>query len=129
MVSQVRVAQFQATPVPITRVVIDLRSEAEYSIDETASGAIVSVGTDGAPLPAVTESVEVAAAGTIEIRRSTPQASTDPEPAQEVVSAIFDLPNEPVKAEVVDSPSAEERSPWVADSSQLIEQAEAVTVD
>jgi type IV pilus assembly protein PilQ len=128
MVSQVRVAQFQATPVPITRVVIDLRSEAEYSIDETASGAIVSVGTDGAPLPAVTESVEVAAAGTIEIRRSTPQASTDPEPAQEVVSAIFDLPNEPVKAEVVDSPSAEERSPWVADSSQLIEQAEAVTV-
>jgi type IV pilus assembly protein PilQ len=128
MVSQVRVAQFQATPVPITRVVIDLRSEAEYSIDETASGAIVSVGTDGAPLPAVTESVEVAAAGTIEIRRSTPQASTDPEPAQEVVSAIFDLPDEPVQAEVVDSPSAAERSPWVADSSQLIEQAEAVTV-
>jgi len=128
MVSQVRVAQFQATPVPITRVVIDLLRDADYSIDETASGAMVSVGTDGAPLPAITESVEMASAGTIEIRRSTPEASREPEPAQEVVSAIFDLPDEPVQAEVVNSPSTAERSPWVADSSQLIEQAEAVTV-
>ncbi len=45
-----------------------------------------------------------------------------------MVSSLFDLPDETVKAEVVDSSSATERSPWVADNSQLIEQAEAVTV-
>jgi type IV pilus assembly protein PilQ len=127
-VSQVRVAQFQATPVPVTRVVIDLRSKAEYSVDETDFGATISVGADGVPLPAHTESIEVASAGTIEITRSTPEVIEDPEPAQEMVSSLFDLPDEPVKAEVVDSPSEAERSPWVADSSQLIEQAEAVTV-
>ncbi len=128
LVSQVRVAQFQAAPVPVTRVVIDLRSEAEYSIDETNFGASVSVGASGAPLPTITESIEVAAAGTIEITRSTPEAIEEPEPAQEMVSTLFDLPDETVKAEVVDSPSTTERSPWVADNSQLIEQAEAVTV-
>jgi type IV pilus assembly protein PilQ len=128
LVSQVRVAQFQATPVPVTRVVIDLRSEAEYSIDETAFGASVSVGANGSSLPAVTKSMEVAAAGTIEIKRSTPEAIENPEPAQEVVSSLFDLPDETVRAEVADGPTATERSPWVADDSQLIEQAEAVTV-
>jgi type IV pilus assembly protein PilQ len=127
LVSQVRVAQFQSNPVPVTRVVVDLRSVADYSIDETASGATVRVGADGTSLPAITESIEVAAAGTIEISRSTPKAMEDPEPAQEVVSAMFDLPDETANAEVVESP-ATERSPWVADSSQLIEQAEAVTI-
>jgi type IV pilus assembly protein PilQ len=43
------------------------------------------------------------------------------------VSAIFDMPEETVSAESVDD-AASDRSPWVADSSQLIEQAEAVTV-
>ncbi len=128
LVSQVRVAQFQAMPVPVTRVVIDLRGEVDYSVSKTASGATVSVATDGRPLPAITETVEVASAGTIEISRSAPQVRDEPEPAQEVVSAIFDLPNEPVQAEVASAPATTERSPWVADNSQLIEQAEAVTV-
>jgi type IV pilus assembly protein PilQ len=127
LVSQVRVAQFQANPVPVTRVVVDLRSQAEYSIDETASGATIRVAADSASLPAVDESFEVAAAGTIEISRSMPDTQEEPEPAQEVVSAIFDLPDETANAETVDSPTTE-RSPWVADSSQLIEQASAVTV-
>jgi len=128
LVSQIRVAQFQAAPVPVTRVVIDLRSEAEYSIDETNLGASVRVGANGGPLPAITESIEVAAAGTIEITRSTPEAIEQPEPTQEMASSLFDLPQETVKAEVVDSPVTTERSPWVADNSQLIEQAEAVMV-
>jgi type IV pilus assembly protein PilQ len=127
LVSQVRVAQFQANPVPVTRVVVDLRDKAEYTINETTSGATVSVGTDVASLPAVTESIEVASSGTIEISRSAPDVMEDPEPAQEVASTIFDLPEETTNAEVVDSP-ATERSPWVADESQLIEQASAVTV-
>jgi type IV pilus assembly protein PilQ len=128
LVSQVRVAQFQAAPVPVTRVVIDLRGKAEYSIEETRFGATVSVGANGVPLPAITESMEVASAGTIEITRSRPEAIDDPEPAQEMVSSLFDLPDETVKAEVAASPIETKRSPWVADNSQLIEQAEAVTV-
>jgi type IV pilus assembly protein PilQ len=128
MVSQVRVAQFQAAPVPVTRVVIDLRGEADYVVDETTSGATISVGADVRSQPAVTESIEVASAGTIRVSRSNADSIAEPEPAQEVVSAIFDLPDEPAKAEVVDSPSTAERSPWVADNSQLIEQAEAVTI-
>jgi type IV pilus assembly protein PilQ len=127
LVSQIRVAQFQASPVPITRVVVDLRSQTDYSINETSSGATISVGTELASLPPVTDSIEVASAGSIEISRSTPDPIQDPEPAQEVVSTIFDLPEETVPTEAVDSPTAG-RSPWVADNSQLIEQAEAVTV-
>ncbi len=128
LVSQVRVAQFQATPVPVTRVVVDLRDDAEYAVDETDFGATVSVGTGGAVLPAVTERADIASAETIEISRSTPETVAEPEPAQEVVSAIFDPPEETAKTEFVGSPEPAERSPWVADSSQLIEQAEAVTV-
>ena len=130
LVSQVRVAQFQAAPVPVTRVVIDLRSKAEYSIDETDFGATVSIGADGVPLPAITESIEVASAGTIEITRSKPERIDDPEPAQEMASSLFDLPDETAEAEteVVASAVKTDRSPWVADSSQLIERAEAVTV-
>jgi hypothetical protein len=71
LVSQVRVAQFQATPVPITRVVVDLRSQADYTVNETSSGATVSVGNELASMPPVTDSIEVASAGTIEISRST----------------------------------------------------------
>jgi type IV pilus secretin PilQ/predicted competence protein len=127
LVSQVRVAQFQATPVPVTRVVVDLRGQAEYSVDANDSGATVSVGANGASLPAITDSIEVAAAGTIEISRSTPKTMAEPEPAQEVASAIFDLPDETADTKVVESPTTE-RSPWVADDSQLIEQAEAVTI-
>jgi len=128
LVSQVRVAQFQAQPEPVTRVVLDLREDADYRIDETTAGATVSVGTHGTQPPQITESAPVGDAGVIEISRSQPEAVPDPEPAQEVASTLFDLPNEPAPDEVVDQPAEDARSPWVADRSQLIEQAEAVTV-
>jgi type IV pilus assembly protein PilQ len=128
MVSQVRVAQFQATPVPVTRVVIDLRAEADYAVDETPSGATVSVGADARSQLARAESIQVSSAGTIEVSRPSADPIAEPEPAQDVASTIFDLPVEPAAPEVVASRATEERSPWVADSSQLIEQAEAVTV-
>ena len=129
LVSQVRVAQFQATPEPVTRVVVDLRGQADYSINETATGATVSVGADGSVPPPRTESVRVGQAGVIEMHRSHPESVSEPEPAEEVVSALFDLPDEapPVEARMEPAEQAE-RSPWVADDSQLIEQAEAVTV-
>ena len=129
LVSQVRVAQFQATPEPVTRVVVDLRDRADYSINETATGATVSVGADGGVPPPPTESVRVGQAGVIEMHRSQPEPASEPEPAEEVVSALFDLPDESPPAETMTVPAEQaERSPWVADDSQLIEQAEAVTV-
>jgi len=128
LVSQVRVAQFCTEPEPVTRVVLDLRGDADYRIDETAAGATVSVGADKDRLPQITESARVADAGVIEITRSQPEASREPEPAQEVVSALFDPPNEQSPEEVVDQQEESTRSPWVADRSQLIEQADAVTV-
>jgi type IV pilus secretin PilQ/predicted competence protein len=129
LVSQVRVAQFQATPEPVTRVVVDLRGQADYSINETATGAVISIGADGTVPPPRTESVRVGQAGVIEMHRSHPESVSDPEPAEEVVSALFDLPDEspPVEA-LTEREQRAERSPWVADDSQLIEQAEAVTV-
>jgi type IV pilus assembly protein PilQ len=128
LVRQLRVAQFQTTPVPITRVVVDLKSDASYSVDATGSGATVLVGTDGSALPPATESMTVAAAGTIEISRSHPKVDAAPEPVQPLDSALFDLPVEQAQADVVESPPPADRSPWVADRSQLIEQAVAATV-
>ena len=129
LVSQVRVAQFQATPEPVTRVVVDLRGRADYSINETATGAVISIGAEGTVPPPRTESVRVGQAGVIEMHRSPPEPASEPEPAEEVVSALFDLPDEspPVEA-MTERAQQAERSPWVADDSQLIEQAEAVTV-
>ena len=129
LVSQVRVAQFQATPEPVTRVVLDLRGRVEYRIRETANGATISVGADGAVPPVITESVQVGQTGIIEMHRSHPKSAPEPEPAEEVVSTLFDLPEESTSAEVAtDRARQADRSPWVADTSQLIEQADAITV-
>ncbi len=129
LVSQVRVAQFQATPEPVTRVVLDLRGRVDYRISETANGATISVGADGAVPPVITESVQVGQTGIIEMHRSHPKSAIEPEPAEEVVSTLFDLPEESTSAEVLTHRAQQaDRSPWVADTSQLIEQADAVTV-
>ncbi len=134
LVSQVRVAQFQATPEPITRVVIDLRSDADYQVNATADGAIISVGVDRQAALAVAnssarESVDVGQSGTIEITRSQPRTVAEPEPAQEVVSALFDMPEEPSKTDnATDRASESNRNPWVANDDQLIEKATAAKV-
>ncbi len=118
LVSQVRVAQFQAQPQPVTRIVLDLRAEAEYRVDSTELGAVVRVGTSVPPR---------AASGIIEISRGEPTA--EPEPAEQVASALFDLPVEqPPTDAAADRASAPGRSPWVADDKQLIESATAVQV-
>lgn len=134
LVSQVRVAQFQTVPEPITRVVVDLRSDADYQVDATADGAVVSVGVNREAASAaarthLTESVMAADSGTIEITRAQPRTASEPEPARDVVSAIFDLPEEPAKSDAAtDRTAASDRSPWVADNNQLIEQATAAKV-
>jgi type IV pilus secretin PilQ/predicted competence protein len=125
LVSQVRVAQFQAQPQPVTRIVLDLRAEAEYRVDSTELGAVVRVGTSVPPraASAVGSAQPAPGSGVIEISRS------EPEPAEQVASAIFDLPDEQPPADAAaDRASAPGRSPWVADDEQLIESAVAVQV-
>lgn len=129
LVSQVRVAQFQAQPQPVTRIVLDLRAEAEYRVDSTELGAVVRVGTSLPPRVASSAGGAQPAPGSgiIEISRAEPPA--EPEPAEQVASAIFDLPDEQPPADAAAyRASAPGRSPWVADDGQLIESATAVQV-
>ncbi|HSO23577.1 MAG TPA: type IV pilus secretin PilQ [Chondromyces sp.] len=129
LVSQVRVAQFQAQPQPVTRIVLDLRAEAEYRVDSTELGAVVRVGTSLPPraASAAGSTQPAGASGIIEISRSEPAA--EPEPAEQVASALFDLPDEqPPTDAAADRANAPGRSPWVADDKQLIESATAVQV-
>ena len=129
LVSQVRVAQFQAQPQPVTRIVLDLRAEAEYRVDSTELGAVVRVGTSLPPraASAAGSTQPAGASGIIEISRSEP--APEPEPAEQVASALFDLPDEqPPTDAAADRANAPGRSPWVADDKQLIESATAVQV-
>jgi type IV pilus secretin PilQ/predicted competence protein len=132
LVRQVRVAQNRTEPEPMTRVVIDLEREASYRVEKTEAGATIVVGSEDAPLPQV--AVQVAEAEpppTIEITRSHPQSADEPAPVQEVASSLFEVPEEPPRAATEARAHAEpapERSPWVADDSQLIEHAVAAQV-
>ena len=132
LVSQVRVAQFQATPNPVpTRVVIDLaRKPITPSMRplpvRSVSGrnrwrgsASGDHGVDARWRPRAPSRSPFDAS-----------AASEPEPAQEVVSALFDLPESSrSKAEVVDSPATTRSAAHgLRTDSQLIEQAEAVTV-
>jgi type IV pilus assembly protein PilQ len=151
LVRQVRVAQFQAVPEPITRLVVDLNGPAEFDVIETGSGATVSVGRveDGAVATAAYQPVEPvsvpAAEATVDVAEIRTQPSgevemigslaEDPVETDTVVeSDLFELPEEPAvdhgfrEPEVETSVPETPRSPWVADSSQLIEQAPAAQV-
>ena len=143
LVRQVRVAQHRTQPELVTRVVVDLRADAEYRIDESGGEVTITVGPKGGSFPAVASVPPVFAdqTGTIEIARAEPKVESEPEPAQVMASTLFDLPDEPTPAEqtvpaaaddvmsqqVVEAP-APERSPWVADNSQLIERAPVAEV-
>ncbi|MFV2073033.1 MAG: type IV pilus secretin PilQ [Thermoanaerobaculales bacterium] len=143
LVRQVRVAQHQTRPELVTRVVVDLRADAAYRIDESGGEVTITVGPKGGPLRAASSATRVFAdqAGTIQIARAEPKVRNEPEPVQAMASTLFDLPDEPKTTEQAvpepadDSTSrqavaatAPERSPWVADSTQLIEQAPAAAV-
>ncbi len=102
LVSQVRVAQFQATP----------------ETGDAGRGGSSRPGRLSAsvkPPPArpfrsarmarfhrrSRESVQVGQTGIIDMHRSHPESAPEPEPAEEVVSALFDLPEESTPAEEV----------------------------
>ena len=132
LVRQVRVAQNRTEPQPMTRVVVDLEQEAAFRVEETERGATILIGTEGAPLPQVTvQAAKAEPPPIIEITRSQPQVADEPEPTQEVASSLFDVPEKspPVaKGARAEAEPAPERSPWVADESQLIEHAVAAQV-
>jgi type IV pilus assembly protein PilQ len=126
LVSQVRVAQFAVEPQPVTRVVIDLRAEAGYRVESSATGAVVVVG--GGDATTTASAAPSGGPGVIEIARAE-QAPAEPEPAREIASAVFELPAEqPAADAAAERPVEPARSPWVADEKQLIESATAVQV-
>lgn len=130
LVSQVRVAQFRAAPDPVTRVVVDLKSPAGFEFEVTDGGAVLSVAAGNGPRVAIAE-----ASGSIELARSQ-EAGPTAEDSGAVPAALFELPEEPpqvaqaapavVAEESANPPAA--RSPFVADSKQLIERAPAAQV-
>ena len=126
LVSQVRVAQFQTTPEPITRVVVDLKSPAAFEFNVTDSGAVLAVAASAEERAVVAE-----ASGTIEIQHGAAAAAE----SGAVSSALFEMPAEPQPAVAAAAVVAEQapptpaaRSPFVADSKQLIERAPAAQV-
>ena len=156
-VRQVRVAQNRGFPDPVTRIVIDLNGEARYVFSQTADGAMVRVTDADAPLvesdlPVITPSEIVTETEYVVARNefepvTSPQIEEQVEPEPEVgetavSSALFDLPDtgENIVAEEFSQPSptegvwaaeeesVAERSPFVADSSQMIEYASAAQV-
>lgn len=156
-VRQVRVAQNRTVPEPVTRIVIDLEGEVRYAFNETADGAVIRVTDADAPLiepqqevitqnKIVTEPRYVVVRNEIEPAAS-PSSVTQTAPEESaaevaVSSTLFDLPDsaESQGAEswtqttstesewVAEEESTPERSPFVADSSQMIEHAAAAQV-
>jgi type IV pilus assembly protein PilQ len=138
LVRRVRVAQFRAIPVPITRVVIDLDGPVSYDLSGTSTGAVITLGDSDAPIMIMGDGFSSAtgAGGAISIVPANTTTGQQ-DAAVDVPSAMFDVPTaatpvsaaleEPVQSvtTVVEQP---DRSPFVADPSQLIERAQASQV-
>jgi type IV pilus assembly protein PilQ len=129
-VRQVRVAQNQATPVPITRLVVDLKTPVSYTIHQSANGAMVEIGDSDTPITVTGDGFSGTGdeSGNIDIAATYEQPIV-PEPADEVPAATYQVPpvvEQPETAEL--DADEEERSPFVADVSQLIERAPAAQV-
>ena len=156
-VRQVRVAQNRTVPEPVTRIVVDLEGEARYVFTETPNGAVIRVADAGAPMadpvPAVITESEIVNETEYVVARNeiepvvepsyeAPPVDTPPVEEAAVSSTLFDLPDagetagaddwsEPSSMEsewAVEEEPATERSPFVADSSQMIEHAPAAEV-
>ncbi len=152
---QVRVAQNRSYPDPLTRLVVDLTglaADTQHRLTSTPYGAVLVIAAADAALPSHAASAAAPAwtpearveattapetedathdpqtrvvtlpndSGTIAIAAAPVAASEPPAPAPDVVEL------DPAPATVAPPPPpADERSPWVAEPSQLIEQAPA----
>ncbi len=141
-VRRVRVAQHQAVPEPITRIVVDLEQWVDHELVTTADGAELRLasGDPSATPPARIAPVTVARAdagrseeegGTAAAGHAAAEAEAaappqrvaraEAEPPEPIPAAMF----EPSREEPEEPAIQMERSPWVADRSQLIERAAA----
>jgi type IV pilus assembly protein PilQ len=139
LVSRVRVAQFQATPVPITRIVVDLDGEVGYELEQTSNGATLSVGAS-APATMVMDDGLASArndSGSISIvpAHTSGQSSSTVAPVSSAMFQVGPATATEVSAVVeeggdliADEQVIASRSPFVADPSQLIERAPAAQV-
>ncbi len=129
LVDRVRVAQFRSSPEPVTRIVVDLSSDAAHHLEAVDGGAVLVVGEAGpAPTSVRVADASPPAPGVIEMRRSNPSPQPAEAQAAAVPASMFAVPsrNEPAKAEPAQAPAERvvaERNPWVADPSQLVESA------
>jgi type IV pilus assembly protein PilQ len=137
LVSQVRVAQFRAAPDPVTRVVVDLKSPAGFEFEVTDSGAVLAVAAGSGPRAMIADASAGASDAASSIQFSHPEvAQAEAVDSGAVPAALFELPEEPQQVAqavpavaAVDSASPPAaRSPFVADSKQLIERAPAAQV-
>jgi type IV pilus assembly protein PilQ len=135
VVEKVRVAQFKSLPHPVTRLVVDLKSMADYQLVSGAQGAVLTIG-DAAPVVVETlsEPAPVVISGTTISNLEGDHAVTvvgddalsngDRAQAERTLEQQLDVPP-PVVEEV--APVIPERNPWQADPSQLVEEAAAAT--
>ncbi|HSL19863.1 MAG TPA: type IV pilus secretin PilQ [Methylomirabilota bacterium] len=88
-VRQVRVAQNRTEPVPVTRVVVDLDGDVDYTLDTTADGAVLRIAAAGRPLA---QPLPVKVARTEPARAVELVAEAGPE---RFVPAETEVPSEP----------------------------------
>jgi type IV pilus assembly protein PilQ len=130
-VRRVRVAQYQAAPVPITRVVVDLAGAVSFDLVATENGALIKVGIDPTSTMTIGDGYTTATSGGGEIS-IVPSSRAAAQPAAELFEASSSAPVVPTVAGTAQPLGAEveqpNRSPFVADVSQLIERAPAAQV-
>jgi type IV pilus assembly protein PilQ len=152
-VRQVRVAQNRTEPEPVTRVVIDLDGEAQYDFEETPDGAVIRVNAADVPFtptapPVITENIVVPEPEYVVASNDVEPSVADEPPVEipaesaAVSSTLFETDDaaedtdvdswsEPVPVEsgwADVEETVEERSPFVAEPSQMIEHAPAAQV-
>lgn len=133
LVAKVRVAQFRSLPDPVTRLVVDLESAADYQLTSQAQGAVLTIG-DAEPIPVPVPVVAVAensssatvisnleGDGSIEVT-GTKDLQQMPVSVVEVEETDEGLVV-PSPVSVETSATLPERNPWQADPSQLVEEA------
>ncbi len=128
LVRRVRVAQFRAAPDPVTRVVIDLEHPVDFRVVPSAEGATVEVGSPGF-VPAV-ETQEPARAAAAPASRApavkvTRESEAGPDAEPPAAPASLPAPVRVASADAMPDAETTAPSPWVAEPSQMLEQAAA----
>ncbi len=135
LVEKVRVAQFRSLPNPVTRLVVDLESAADYRLTSDSQGAVLTIGNAG-PVAAPVVVRANAASSTTVISNIEGDGSVEvygvdslTENENDAVETVANEPRLSVPPPIIEeTPSAlPDRNPWQADPSQLVEEAAVAT--